>query len=247
MRLTIIGLLVAATMAATGSTVSANDLNLNCELNTAFVSRSLFNNTGTFATMPGGANLSYLDCTHTPTGIYANIWGSLPFKDFNVGNEVDTRLGWRGSVSGFDIDASVAEYNFGVGRLGRFNTFDARFGVASTIGLGGGFSIRPYVTADYQHSITLHGNDLGIGGGEVISAKLSPKLTASVDGAAWYHPVAEYNPGKGPVWSVAPKVSYAITDKLSVGPLAMFTWGDVTRPGNYQIKSMVGGFVSLKF
>lgn len=240
-RLLVLALAVAAMPARSESASNG----VSCTLWTTVVSRSLFNNTGTYGTQ-GPAWLSVPECVGTG-GVYGSLFLSAPLNTFDAGKEIDLRFGRRADWGMAKVDASAAWYYFGVGSSGgarnMHNTGDIRLKVSGPVYLGGVTTVAPYGTLDYQRSADSGVSTVGLAGGGTLTRRLqqlgSPVLT--IDGSTWYYPKTP-NPNRGPITDLDISLGYTI-GTVMVGPHMRLTWGDVSAAGNGSSKHSVGVFV----
>lgn len=227
--------------------VARADEGPSCSMWGTIVSRSLFNNSGTFATK-GPALIAIPECSDQ-TGLYGSLFLSVPLRTFSVGKEIDVRLGKRFELGGFSWDVSIADYYFGIGAHHMYNTIDGRVKVSRPFTIGTDNTIRPYVIGDYQRSLDLRNSASAVAIGATADTKImklpgQPTLAGEV--SIWYYPTT-FAPNKGPVRDLDLSLSYQVNKGVSVGPRARWTWGDVSAPGDRHPKSMIGAFFSTVF
>lgn len=216
----------------------------------SIVSQSLFANSG-FKATKGPASNSVFELQHNPTGLYVNVFGSAPLREWNIGAEGDAIVGKRFDCFSMTCDVRVGYYRFGVEGAGYWNAYDTRFAVSKTINFGGSFSLTPhgYLDAQYvNHHLPLRHDNVSAQAGVVTSwqfeAPLRPKL--SVDWIANYH-ITHFAPTKGLMWAVAPTLSLELAKNFTAGPVALVTVGAVDSPDRNKVRSMFGVFANYKF
>lgn len=233
--------LFLAALCAANAVQAADTNRFSCSLWTQVVSRALFNNTGTFVTT-GPAIFAVPECVDAETGLFGNLFLIAPTKEFNTGKEIDIRLGKRFKAGGLDVEASVANYYFGVGG-DLYDTGNGRVRISRTIDAGFG-TVQPYGVADYSHSFSFHTNSLGLAAGAVTNSKLNSwpgKPDLSVDIAGWKYTTI-VAPSKGPIWSLDVSLGFPVTNKVTIGMRVTQTWGSVASDGRMP-EHMVGLFL----
>lgn len=244
-RLTILAAFVAIFALFVGESAYADQL--NCFTYNSVRSRALFNNTGTYAT-EGPALIDVTECAHQKTGIYGNVFVLLPLDKFDVGKEFDARLGIRPKVAGLDVDGSIAWYGFTVGDT-KLQTLNFRLRLGHTFPLATDMTLELFGMLDYQHSLTLGTDWVGLAAGAVLNAKLplpgTPNLRLVAE--SWKWPVIT-TPGSGPLGSVTASLGFPIPGtKLAVGPQAQVTMGGIDTADRTPIRKSFGVFVFAPF
>ncbi|KKQ52436.1 MAG: hypothetical protein US70_C0009G0031 [Parcubacteria group bacterium GW2011_GWD2_38_11] len=106
-----------------------------------------------------------LTITHTPSGVYLEIWVSTSLKNAgvstNYGNEIDYTLGWAGEVAGIGIDAGVSYWDIATlfespeGDIVQpYLELNKKFDIIEE-----GHTLTPSIKAEY--GIPAKGNDVG--------------------------------------------------------------------------------------
>lgn len=195
-----------------------------CNFTAAALSRALFANSGSFASL-GPASILILDCENVE-GAYAQFLGIVPLRKFDTGKEIDLRAGWRGKIGDIKLDMSAASYNytFGTGKRDWSTDMNGRLRVSYDFGVGI-YTISPYVGVDLKRSINLRADDHSIFGGLVSLVRLTYRLSWNSDLALWYHfhsPIKNYRPA---VFSITTGPQFMITEKQSIAVNAIFTHG----------------------
>jgi hypothetical protein len=219
---------------------------VECSLWSSGVSRSLFNNSGGYATT-GAAFLASPECAHTPIGVYGNLFLSAPIADFETGAEIDGRVGMRRTFGHISTDVSVAWYYFGVGHDTWLNTGDARARIAYTFDSVNNITISPYAGVDAQRSFTMYDNAFAVFGGTTVSwtfPNAPGKPTFSADAAVWSY-TTSFGPNKGPIWSLSAQIGFEVAPNVIIGPRALWAWGGTG--DDERFKDMYGIFAVMKF
>jgi len=236
--------IVGILLVLTAGLAHAEEKGLSCSLWATTANKALFSNSGEFATT-GGAIMAAPECVHEQSGFYGNLFFVIPTHDFDTGKEIDVRIGRRFKAGAFSVDASIADFYFGIGDGRMYNTVNGRVRVAHTFELGNG-TVEPYALVDYQRSTTLHQDASAIAGGVVVNTTLTvfpgqPNL--SVDLGAWKYGKS-FGSSKGPVRAVQASLSWKVNEKLSIGPSITWASGSVNGPGT---KHMAGIFMVYTF
>lgn len=219
----------------------------SCSLWVSPLSRGLFFNSGTFVTK-GPVIMTVPECVDKETGLYGNLFLIAPIGDFDTGKEIDVRFGRRFKAGGLDIDASVANYYFGVGSGSMWDSANGRVRISRTFDLGGGNTIEPYGYADFQRNLTpLHANAFALAGGVVVNSRLDGlpgKPTLGTDVGVWKNTNA-WTPQKGPVAALQLSLGYQVNKSVTAGPRFMETWGNVV-DSNGKPSNMWGMYAVIK-
>lgn len=247
-------LLTIAAVIVIGVIVTASSANaesgIACSMYADLVSRSLFGNTGTYAT-DSWASRAVLDCLHTPSGFYGNLFGSIPLAgDMENGLEADPRVGIRFKLGPLDADGSLSYYIFGVGKGEYWQTFDARLRLGHTFELADDVKLEVYGLADYQHSLTWGTDSLGLSAGAIISTTLpfagEPSVGLGVE--IWKYPLTPA-PNSGPLGGPTLKIGWTVNKKTGtvVGIQGQVSIGGVDQPHSVPVRYSAGFFVSTDF
>lgn len=239
-------LLLLLALSRCETATAADTSRISCTLYTQLGSQSLFFNSGNYSTN-GPAIWAVPECADKETGIYGNLFLIAPLRDWDIGKEVDVRVGRRFKAGELDINASLAYYTFGVGPGHLYNTADGRLRVSRTFEVASISTLQPYGYVDVQHSLDKHANSLAVAGGVVSKTMLNripgrPYLT--VDIGAWKY-LETWSPHTGPIWSVSASLAYDINKNLTIGPNVMHTRGTTTNSD--RDKNMVGVWALYKF
>ncbi len=224
----------------------ANAADLNCSVWSTLMSRGLFFNSGTFVTT-GPVLMTVPECSNR-AGWYVNLFLIAPIGDFDTGKEHDERGGRRFNAGGLDVDASVAHYRFSASPGDLYSTWNGRVRLSHTSDLGKGTSVQPYVYLDYQYSPTLHDNAFAYAGGVVVDARmhnLPGKPLLSVDLGGWEYTTTRA-PHNGPITSLQASLGYRVTNRVTFGPRAQWSWGNVVDT-SLKPKNMWGVFGTYQF
>lgn len=231
---------IAALLVVIAGVAQANET--SCSVWSSAISRALFSNSGVFATS-GPALLIVPEC-EAKTGTYGNLFFVVPLRDFDRGKEVDVRVGKRSTVGGVKMDASVSYWYFGIGPGPMQRTWNSTLRLSRPFS-GKDITLTPYFVADWQYNENVRDDALRLGAGTQASMPigiLPGKPTLSADASAWKY-VSSLAPGKGPVGALGVSLDYRVNAKVTAGPRAMWTWGDVVVPGDHRPKHMFGVFV----
>ena len=245
---TIIAIFVVLSELVFTPSAYADDNTFDCSAYASVMSRALWNHLGTYATR-GPALTNFDECVHTQSGLYGNVFLLVPFEKFHDGKEGDIRFGYRREVLGIDVDGSVAWYGFTDGAE-TFQTLDVQLRLARMFPLSPSVKLELYGMGDYQHSLTLGTNALGLAAGVSLGIDIplpgTPNLKVGAE--VWKYAFTP-DPGKGPHGSFTADLGFKIpgSAEIVIGPRAQFTVGDVDERHSGTVRSSFGVFVSVPF
>jgi hypothetical protein len=219
-----------------------------CSVYASVASGFLSNNLGISFTKEA-ALFNVTECAHMKSGLYGNAFLLIPIEKVNDGKEFDFRAGYRPKLSGFpllEVDGSLAIYAFTEGSKDLY-TFNARLEIGHTFVLSPTVKLRLHGTGDYQHSLTVHTDSLGLSAGTSLSADLPTwgNPTLGLGAEVWNYPLSS-DRGKGPIGSFTADLRFKIPGtSIIIGPRAHVTIDDIE--GSRKVRFVGGMFVLVPF
>jgi hypothetical protein len=215
----------------------------NCSATQVATSRALFANSGAFATK-GPAGMTIVNCP-LEGGWYAEVFALTPFQKFDIGKEVDVKLGWNTSFGPWGINAFLASYRFSTGAALE-TVLDGRLRAEYKFELGSGSAFLPYAGIDLSRSLSTGADNHSLFGGVVWQVKLTERIGWNTDAALWHHLNWSAAHGLNPnVWSITTGPSIQLDDKWSMKFDFIHTVGGVEIQGHN--KSAISAGLTVKF